>query len=142
MLPAEYNISPYIQSTYQIYVCPYGSRQVFSRKIIHGSHYLLFFLAIIHIIFSLITSVLTNASVSATHALMRASWALRTHLHNAGQQLPMVDKTTACLTHVLHPVSAKAHMPAAGQHHAGMRLANTACHGHGRQRAAAVFASY
>lgn len=61
--PPEFGLSKYIQKTYSIYVCPLGDRQVFSRKVIHGAHYLLFYLAIVHILFSLLTSVLTNASV-------------------------------------------------------------------------------
>lgn len=48
---------------YGTYLCPAGSRQVFARTVIHAAHYLLFYLAIVHILFSLLTSVITNFKV-------------------------------------------------------------------------------
>ncbi len=47
------------------YGCPAGSRQAFPKAVIHAAHYLLFYLAMVHILFSLLTSVITNVKVSA-----------------------------------------------------------------------------
>ncbi|GFR49878.1 hypothetical protein Agub_g11982, partial [Astrephomene gubernaculifera] len=58
---------------YGTYVCPYGTRQVFSKQVIHAAHYLLFYLAIVHILFSLLTSVITNVKLSKWSVLERTA---------------------------------------------------------------------
>ena len=55
--------SPASAPAYGYYSCSAGKRQVFPRSVIHGAHYMLFYLAIIHILFSLFTSVITNFKV-------------------------------------------------------------------------------
>ncbi|KAG2449216.1 hypothetical protein HYH02_005963 [Chlamydomonas schloesseri] len=62
-----------VQVPYGTYLCPVGSRQVFARTVIHAAHYLLFYLAIVHILFSLLTSVITNVKLSKWSILERTS---------------------------------------------------------------------
>lgn len=54
---------------YGTYSCVYGYRQVFPKTAIHAAHYLLFYLAMVHILFSLLTSVITNIKVGYQGAL-------------------------------------------------------------------------
>ncbi|KAG2436267.1 hypothetical protein HXX76_006578 [Chlamydomonas incerta] len=67
--------APAIEVTvpYGTYLCPTGSRQVFARTVIHAAHYLLFYLAIVHILFSLLTSVITNVKLSKWSILERTA---------------------------------------------------------------------
>ncbi|KAG2499750.1 hypothetical protein HYH03_002682 [Edaphochlamys debaryana] len=64
---------PPVVVPYGTYLCNVYSRQVFTRSVIHAAHYLLFYLAIVHILFSLLTSVITNVKLAKWSVLERTA---------------------------------------------------------------------
>ncbi|KAG2483571.1 hypothetical protein HYH03_017578 [Edaphochlamys debaryana] len=67
---------------YGTYVCSPGSRQVFAKVVTYAAHYLLFYLAVVHILFSLLTSVITNIKLS--------KWSVLEQTARAEQNIPQV----------------------------------------------------